>query len=66
MVMLEAIFEVFTRIGTWISETLPTFMELFYAEQGLTLLGVLAVTSLGISVIFLLIGIIQRFLKFRG
>lgn len=65
--ILTAILAVFTAIGTWITETLPSFFALFYvAETGLTLLGVLAVAGLGISVIFLLIGIIQRFLKFQG
>lgn len=64
--ILAAIFAVFTAVGDWITTTLPTFFTLFYAENGLTLLGVLAVAGLGISVIFLLIGIIQRFLKFQG
>ena len=64
--ILAAILAVFTAIGGWITETLPTFFALFYAEGALTLLGVLAVAGLGMSVIFLLIGIIQRFLKFQG
>lgn len=65
--ILTAILAVFTAIGEWITTTLPSFFALFYvAETGLTLLGVLAVAGLGISVVFLLIGIIQRFLKFQG
>lgn len=65
--IVTAIFAVFTIIGEWIVETIPTFFELFYvAETGLTLLGTLAVVSLGIGIVFLLIGIIQRFLKFRA
>lgn len=67
MNLLTAIFAVFTAIGEWITTSLPTFFTLFYvAESGLTLLGTLAVVGLGISVVFLLMGIIQRFLKFRG
>lgn len=62
--ILDAILAVFTSIGGWITETLPTFFSLFYTGGSLTLLGVLAVAGLGISVIFLLIGIIQRFMKF--
>ena len=64
--ILAAILAVFSQVGTWIVTTLPTFFTLFYAEGALTLLGTLGVAGLGISVIFLLIGIIQRFLKFQG
>lgn len=63
--ILAEILAVFTQIGGWITTNLPTFFTLFYSE-GLTLLGTLAVAGLGISVVFLLIGIIQRFLKFQG
>ena len=65
--MVTDIFEVFTEIGNWIVGALPKFFSLFYvADTGLTMLGSLAVVGLGISIVFLLIGIIQRFLKFRG
>lgn len=64
--ILAAILAVFSSIGTWITTSIPTFFTLFYAENGLTLLGTLAVCGLGISIVFLMIGIIQRFLKFRG
>lgn len=64
--ILAAILAVFSSIGTWITTSIPTFFTLFYAESGLTLLGTLAVCGLGISIVFLMIGIIQRFLKFRG
>lgn len=67
MNILTAILAVFTSIGTWMVETIPKFFTLFYAtEGGLTLLGTLAVAGLGISIVFLLVGIIQRFLKFRA
>lgn len=55
--------EVFTGIGEWLSATIPTFMTMFYNDGGLTYLGVLAIIGLGFSVIFLCIGIIQRFLR---
>lgn len=64
--ILAAILAVFSSIGTWITTTIPTFFTLFYADGGLTLLGTLAVCGLGISIVFLLISIISRFLKFRG
>lgn len=66
MAILTAILEVFASIGTWIVETITDLMPMFYvAETGLTLLGVLAVCGLGISIVFLLIGVIQSFLRFR-
>ena len=66
--MLEQIFQVFTSIGDWLTDALDTLMGLFWngTENQLTLLGILGVVGLGFSVIFLLIGIIQRFLKFQG
>ena len=65
--ILTAILEVFAAIGDWIVETVPSFFPLFYtAESGLTFMGVLAVAGLAFSVVFLLIGIIQKFLHFRG
>ena len=66
--MLEAIFGTFTEVGEWITEFLPTLLTLFWNNetQTLTFLGVLAVAGLAISVFFLLMGIIQNFLHFRG
>lgn len=64
--VLSAVLEVFTEVGAWISTNVPTFYTMFYAEGSLTFLGVLAVASLSISVVFLLLGVIQNFLHFRG
>lgn len=66
--IVTAVTGVFTSIGTWITSTIPTLTELFYnsSENSLTFLGVLAVCGLAFSVVFLLIGIIQRFLHFGG
>lgn len=65
--VLSAILAIFSAIGDWIVSAVPKFFVLFYtAEAGLTFLGVLAVAGLAFSVVFLLIGIIQRFLHFRG
>lgn len=67
MSVITAITEVFSAIGEWIVSAIAEFVPIFYvAETGLTFLGVLCVASLGVSMIFLLIGIIQRFLKFRS
>lgn len=65
--MLTDITAVFTEIGTWITSQVTALMPMFYAEgTGLTFLGILAVASLGFSVIFLIIGIISKFLHFAG
>lgn len=67
MTALEAILAVFTAAGEWITEALVALIPIFWAEgTGLTFLGVLAVASLAFSVTFLIIGIIEKFLKFRS
>ena len=68
MTVVTAITGVFTEIANWISTTIPSITEVFYdAEAGsLTFLGVLAVVALGISIFFLLMGLVQNFLHFRG
>lgn len=58
---------IFADIAEWIVATIPTLTGLFYVpDTGLTFMGVLAIAGLAISIAFLLIGIVQRFLKFRG
>lgn len=55
-----------TAISTWIMNTLQALQAVFYGDSGLTFLGALAVTGVGIGVIFLLIGVIQNFLHLRS
>lgn len=65
--VLDAILDVFSNVGTWISEAVNQMTPMFYdASNGLTFLGVLAVAGLAISVVFLILGVIQNFLHFRG
>ena len=65
--VLTAILEIFMGIGEWITEAVSSMVPIFYApETGLTFMGVLAVAGLAFSVIFLIIGIIQKFLHFGG
>ena len=71
MGILAAIFAVFNDVGDWIIGSLNDLMSIFWVagESGagqLTFLGVLAVAGLAFSVIFLIIGIIHRFMHFRG
>ena len=58
---------VFTAIFEWISTALTSLISVFYvAESGFTFLGVLALIALGISIFFLLVGVISNFLHLRG
>lgn len=66
--MITAITNVFTGLGDWIADYMPTIFGIFYDQtaNSLTFLGVLSVGGLAISIFFLLMGIIQNFLHFRG
>lgn len=67
MNVLEAILAVFLMVAEWISGAVTALIPMFWVEAtGLTFLGVLAVAGLAVSVTFLLIGLIQKFLHFRG
>lgn len=66
MDIITAIINVFNSIANWFATVMPTVLEIFYAEGSLTILGALAVAGLAISVIFLIMGVIQNFLHFRG
>lgn len=69
--VLTAILAVFTAIGEWIPGAVQAMIPIFWTagsggEGQLTFMGVLAVAGLAFSVIFLIIGLIQRFLHFAG
>lgn len=65
--VVNSVLEVFTAIGGWFVEIIPTLTSIFYnTDSGLTFLGVLAVCGLAVGIILLVMGIIQGFLGFRG
>lgn len=70
--MLESVLDVFTGVGTWIGQAVNDMIPMFWtAPSGstpgsLTFLGVLAVAGLAFSVVFLIVGLISSFLRFRG
>lgn len=67
--VLTDILEIFSGVGEWIADAVNSLVPMFYTTGeggGLTFLGVLAVAGLAISVVFLIIGVIQNFLHFRG
>ena len=67
MEVINSILDVFSGVGTWIAEAVQDLIPMFYtAEGGLTFIGVLAVAGLAFSIVFLVLGLIQNFLHFRG
>lgn len=65
--IITAIFGVFQSILEWLVGSMETVVPLFYNTDtsSLTLIGTLSIIGLGLSVVFLLIGIIRGFLRFR-
>lgn len=70
--MVGAITQVWTEIMTWITTALGSIQDVFYtagvdgAAGELTFLGVLAVVGVAIGIAFLIIGVIQNFLRLRS
>lgn len=70
--ILTAITSVFSSILGWITDGMSSVVSIFWdatANSGagsLTFYGVLAVCGLCVSIVFLIIGIAQRFLHFAG
>lgn len=64
--VISAITAVFTAIFEWILSAITAVIPVFWSGEGLTFLGVLALIALGISIFFLVMGLIQNFLHFRG
>lgn len=63
--IITAITDVFSAVSTWLLEAIGNIAPIFYtAEGGLTLIGVTTMMGLGISIIFLLIGVVSNFLHF--
>lgn len=70
--IITALTTVWDAIFTWIVGAIPRIVPVFYTagsgstSGSLTFIGVLAIVALGISVFFLLMGLIQNFLHLRG
>lgn len=64
--MIGHITQVWTEIMTWITTSINSVQDVFYAEGGLTFLGTLSVIGVAIGIAFLVIGVVQNFLKLRG
>lgn len=64
--VISAITAVFTAVMSWIITAIQSVVAVFWTGEALTFLGVLALVALGISIFFLLVGLIQNFLHLRG
>ena len=64
--VLSAILAVFLSVGEWISSAVNTLTPMFWANNSLTFVGVLAVSSLALAVSLLILYLISSFIKFRG
>lgn len=69
--MVQAITTVWTEIMSWITEALGSVQDVFYTTGTggtgeLTFLGVLAVIGVAIGIVFMVIGVIQNFLRLRS
>lgn len=64
--IISAITAVFTAVMDWVKTAIIDVVAVFWAGESLTFLGVLALIALGISIFFLLVGLIQNFLHLRG
>ena len=63
---MESVLDVFSGIGSWIVEFIPTLFSLFYqAESGLTLIGIMSLMALAIGLVLLFINILRSIIKFR-
>lgn len=72
MDILQLVLDVFGKVGEWMVGIIPTFFSLFYtpgidgAAGSLTILGVLAIVTLGIGLATMFIAMIRSFFKGRG
>lgn len=61
-----SVMSVWSLIMTWIVTALASVQAVFYVNGSLTFIGTLAVVGVSIGIGFLIIGVVQRFLKLRG
>lgn len=60
------LFSVFGSVGSWISGAASSLVDMFWDGSSLTFVGILSVSALALSVIFLVLSFIERFLRFGG
>lgn len=64
--MIEAFVGVWTSISTFLTGLFPSLIALFWADNALTFVGVMAVIMAGISLVLLVFNLIRSFFSMRG
>lgn len=64
--ILDEFLSAFTFVGQWISGAASDLTAIFWTGSELTFVGILSVSALSFAVSFMMIGLISRFLRFRG
>lgn len=64
--MIGSITELWTAMVTWIVTTFGSIEALFWTGEALTTLGSMCFISIGIGLVFLVIGVITNFAKLRS
>lgn len=64
--MISAITTIWSDVMDWIVDALGSVQTVFYNGTTLTFMGTLAVIGVAIAIAFLLIGVVQNFLRLRS
>lgn len=66
MSIIQSFVAVWTELGSFLTSIWTSLLSLFYAESGLTFVGVMAVIMAGIALILLAFNLIRSFFAMRG
>ena len=66
MSIIQCFVSVWTELGKFLTTTWSSLLSLFYAEDGLTFVGGMAVIMAGIALILLAFNLIRSFFAMRG
>lgn len=64
--MIDAFVAVWESVTTFLTSLFPSIVSLFWAENTLTFVGVMAVIMAGISIVLLVFNLIRSFFAMRG
>lgn len=64
--MITAFTEVWTAVSTYLTSLFPSIITLFYADNALTFVGVMAVIMAGIALVLLVFNLIRSFFAMHG
>lgn len=64
--MITAFTEVWTAVSSYLTSLFPSIISLFYAENALTFVGVMAVIMAGIALVLLVFNLTRSFFAMHG